>query len=162
MDAKIDELIQQVMAWRDPAAKDLAIELVQAVMALHASALERIVQAAPQLLPVIAGDELVSRVLVLHGLHPDNFATRFARAMDHLERFFDSRGGRIEVLEAGPNEVRIRFSGNRPGAGTAARQAIEDAIYEAVPEVGELTVEGGEEREPGFVPLASLLANQPA
>lgn len=163
MDAKIDELIQQVTALRDPAARDLAIELVQAVMGLHASALERILELAPEAVPTIAADELVSRVLVLHGLHPDDFATRFARAIDHLERFFDSRGGRIEVLDPGPDVVRLRFTGNRPGAGAAARQAIEDAIYEAVPEAGELIVEGaGEEREPGFVPLASLLANEPA
>ena len=41
----------------------------------------------------------------------------------------------------------------------AARKAIEDAIYETVPEIGELIVEGAEEEhEPGFVPLASLLA----
>ena len=163
MDTKIDELVQRVLALGDPAARDVAIELVQAVMELHASALERILELTPDAVPRIAADELASRVLVLHGLHPDDFATRFARAVDHLERFFDSRGGRMEVLDPGPDVVRLRFSGNRPDAGPAARQAIENAIYEAVPEVGELIVEGaGEEREPGFVPLASLLANQPA
>jgi hypothetical protein len=55
----------------------------------------------------------------------------------------------------------VRFNGSRPGSGPAARKAIEDVIYEMVPEVGELIVEGAaEERESGFVPLASLLAPQ--
>ena len=65
-------------------------------------------------------------------------------------------------VEAEPELIRVRFTGNRPGAGPAARKVIEDVIYEAVPEVGELIVEGAaEEHESGFVPLASLLATQP-
>ncbi len=161
--ARIDELVRKVQALSDPAARDSAIDLVQAVMSLHASALERILELAPETAATIAADETVSRVLVLHGLHPDDFATRLARAVDRLQRFFDSRGGAIEVLESGPEIVRVRLGGNRPGAGETARRVIEDAIYEAVPEIGELIMEvTGEEREPGFVPLASLLASEPA
>jgi hypothetical protein len=49
------------------------------------------------------------------------------------------------------------------GAGTTARVTIENAIYEAVPEVGELIVEGiPTEHEAGFVPLASLVASEQA
>lgn len=159
MTEKIDELVQQVEMLRDPAARALAIDLVQAVMSLHASALERILEVAPEAASKIAADELVARVLVLHGLHPDDFTTRFARAMDRLQTFFDSRGAGVEVLEASPESIRIRYIAARPGSGAAARQTIEDAIYEAVPEVGSLVVEGaGEEHEAGFVPLASLLA----
>ncbi len=154
----IEELVQQVSNLPDPVARTLAIDLVQAVMSLHASALERILELAPEVAGTLAGDEMVSRVLVLHGLHPEDFDTRFARALDKLQRYFGSRGARIEVLEAGPALVRLRFTGNRPGAAAAARQAIEDAVYEAVPEVGGLVVEGAEEHEPGFVPLTSLLA----
>jgi hypothetical protein len=67
------------------------------------------------------------------------------------------------VLEAGPELVRVRFTGTRPGSRAAARQAIENAIYEVAPEIVELIVEvAGEEHEPGFVPLASLLATQQA
>ena len=163
MTARIDELVQQLSEVADPASRALAIDLVQAVMELHASALERILQIAPEAADRIAADDLVSRVLVLHGLHPEDFATRLARAIDKLQRYFDSRGAGIEVLEAGPDVVRVRFTGTRPGAGRAARAAIEDAVYEAVPEVGRLAVEGTEEEhEPSFVPLASLLAGQNA
>jgi hypothetical protein len=102
-------------------------------------------------------------VLVLHGIHPDDFETRVARAIDKLEHFFDSRGAGIQVLEAAPELIRLRFNGSRPGSGPAARKTIEDAIYEAAPEVGELIVEGIEmQQEPGFVPLASLLTTEQA
>jgi hypothetical protein len=158
MTGNIEELVQQVSSLPDPRARNLAIDLVQEVMSLHTSALERILELAPEAIPALAADELISRVLVLHGLHPDNFDTRLARALDRLQHFFDSRGAGIEVLEAGPDLVRLRFIGNRPGSAEAARKAIEDAIYEAVPEIGSLVVEGAGQHEPAFVPLSSLLA----
>jgi len=164
--ARIDELVQAVQALPDPRARELAVELVQAVMGLHAAALHRMVEivsaSAPGAAEAIAVDHLASRVPVLHGLHPDGLDTRLARAIDQLQRYFDSRGAGIEVLEAGPEVVRLRFTGSRPGAGASARRTIEDAIYELAPEIGELIIEGTEEEhEAGFVPLASLLATQP-
>ena len=164
--ARIDELVDSVQALPDRAARAAAIELVQAVMSLHATALERIVEIAgassPETLQAMARDDIVSRVLVLHGLHPDDFGTRLGRALDALERHFDSRGAHLEVLETGTERVRVRFTAKRPGAGPAARELIEDAIYEAAPEVGDLVIEGAEDEQQGFVPLASLMASQPA
>ena len=160
--SQLDELLHKLDALPDRAARALAVDLVQVVMNLHADALQRaldIISASAEL----GADELVSRVLVLHGIHPDDFEKRFARAIDKLERFFDSRGAGIQVLEAAPELIRLRFNGSRPGSGLAALKTIEDAIYDAAPEVGELIVEGIEvQQEPGFVPLASLLAAQQA
>jgi len=163
--ARMVELVTSVQALADPVARDAAIELVQAVMTLHAEALERILEVAgassPGTVEAMAADELVTRVLVLHGLHPDDAGKRLARALDALRQHFDSRGARLDVLEAGPDVVRVRFTGKRPGSGRAARQLIEDGIYEAVPEVESLIIEGTENEQDGFVPLTSLFANQP-
>lgn len=163
--SQIDELMPKLNALPDPAARAVAVELVQTVMNLHAAALERVLEivaaSAPGVIQALGADDLVSRMLVLHGMHPDDFQTRLGRAIDELQCFFDSRGAGIEVLEAGPERVRVRFNGSRPGSGQAARKTIEDVIYETVPEVGELIVEGAaEEHGAGFVPLASLLASQ--
>ena len=162
--ARIEGLVAQVEAMPDPVARDAAVELVRGIMELHAAALERmlcIAADAPQMIAALAEDELVSRVLVLHGLHPDDFCTRLARAVGRLAQYFDSRGGSIELLEAEPDLVRVRVVSKRPGAGVAARRAIDEAIYEAVPEVGRLIVEGVEEdRGQDFVPLASLLTDR--
>ena len=145
MTDNIDELIQQVSTLPDPHARAVAMELVQSVMELHASALRRVLELAPDVAPRLAADVEVSRVLVLHGLHPDDFETRFARAIAKL-------GPGIEVLERSPEVVHVRA--HRPKA------VIEDVLYEAVPEIGELIVESTEqEREPGFVPLSSLLVS---
>lgn len=164
---RIDELIERVQSLPDPAARAAAVELLQAVMGLHAEAISRMLELAAQTAPgiehALAADESVSRMLVLHGLHPDDFDTRLRRAFAKLETHFDSRGARVELLDAAPELVRLRFHGKRPGAGAAARQIIENGIYEAVPELGALLIEGvdAEERREGFVPLSSLLA-QPA
>lgn len=164
---RIDELMRQIETMPDPAARVVALDLVRAIMDLHGEALQRIVatvaDAGPEMMPLLGADDVVSRVLVLHGLHPDDFHTRLGRALEKLQRHFDSRGGAIEVLDAEPDLVRIHLTVKRAGSPEAVRQLIEDAIYEAVPEVGNLMVEGvGEERESGFVPLSALLTAQQA
>ena len=161
--AKIEELVEQVQSIADPAAREVSLQLVQAVMALHQAAIERVMEIAgeeaPGLTAVMGADDLLSRVLVLHGLHPDGFETRLSRSVERLRQHFDSRGAGIEVLEPGPDTVRIRFTGKR--GSTAVRVTIENAIYEAVPEIGQVVVEGiPEEQEAGFVPVASLVASE--
>lgn len=158
--SRIDELVNRVQAIADSDARDCAIALVQEVMELHASALQRVLEvidaAAPNVTELLGTDELVSPVLVLHGLHPDDFATRLARALDGLQRRF----GEIQVFDPGPNIVHIQIVRR---SRSLTRQVVEDAIYEAVPEIGELIVEGlNEQNRSGFVPVESLLASQPA
>jgi hypothetical protein len=165
--ARIDELVTRLQVLPESPVRILAIDLVQAVMNLHAEAIDRMLEivsdSAATALPQLGADPLVSAVLALHGLHPDDFETRFARVADKLREYFDSRGAGIEVLERSPALVRLHFQGKRPASAPAARQMIEDAIYEATPEVTDLIIEGlEEEAEGGFVPLSSLMANQTA
>ncbi len=165
--SRIDELVARLQALPESSARLLAVDLVQAVMSLHADTIDRMLElvagSAPNALPAFGADPLVSAVLALHGLHPDDFETRFARVMDRLREYFDSRGAGIEVLDGSPERIHLRFQGKRPGSAPAARQVIEDAVYEATPEIAELIIEGLEEEvAAGFVPLTSLVANQPA
>ena len=170
----IEKLVERVEALPDASARAAALELVQGVMSLHAEAIGRVLeltaQSAPGLVKTLGADETVSRVLALHGLHPDDFGTRLSHAMDKLHIWFDTRGARIELIEAAPQLVRLRFATARRGAGgpsgRPARRAVEDAIYESVPEISKLVIEGLDEVEErmaaggreGFVPLESLVA----
>jgi len=166
--ARIDELVHRTEALPDPHARASAIELVQGVMALHASVLARMLEiisataSGAQATEALLSDDLVSSVLVLHGLHPEDLETRVRRAVDKLRLFFDSRGGRIELLASSSELVRVRVTLARPGSGAAAKQVIEDAIYEAAAEVTAVVIEGADDdrRDAGFVPLADLLAAQ--
>src|SRR5579885_2716236 len=103
--ARIDELVRRVESLPDAFARDAAVHLVQAVMGLHQSALDRIMEivsagaAGPAMVDALASDDLVSSVLALHGLHPDDVQTRIHRAIEKLQFYFDSRGAGATLLE---------------------------------------------------------------
>ena len=161
--ARIDELVRKLEALPDPAARATGVELVQAVLELHAAGMSRMLElVGVGSVAALAADDLVSSILALHGLHPDDTGTRVRRAIDKLQRFFDSRGAGITLIGFDEGIVRVRFTGSRPGSGTAAKQIIEDVIYEAAPEIAGLVIDGLEQpRAPGFVPLSALTAAQP-
>src|SRR6516225_9423191 len=95
MSGNIEELVRKVETLPDGGA---AVELVQALMALHADAIARMLEiAGANAVAAMAEDELVSSVLALHGLHPHDFETRVRRAIDKLQLHFDSRGAGIEL-----------------------------------------------------------------
>lgn len=146
----------------DPHARATATELVQAVMALHAAALQRILElnaTSSSDVQALASDELISSVLVLHGLHPDDIETRVRRAFDLLRQHFDSRGGRIELLEMSPESIRLRVSGRAAAPGN--KEMIENTISQAAPEIETIVIEGLESaHDASFVPLADLAVAQ--
>ena len=83
----IENLVRQTDSIPDPKTHELVVNLVGAVMELHATALRRIValaQSGGAVLEAIAADEFVSAVLVLHDLHPQGVEVRLARAMETL------------------------------------------------------------------------------
>jgi len=164
--ARIDDLVHKAESLQDPSARAVAVDLAQAVLSLHATALHRMLEvvssggaAGAEAIAAMASDDLVSSVFVLHGLHPDDVETRVRRAFEKLRHHFDSRGAGIALLDLDSKTVHLRFTGSRPGAGPAARQVIEDAICEAAPEILNIVIEGVEEVRPsGFVPLTDLMS----
>lgn len=160
----IEELVRRVELLPDAFSRNAAIELVQAVMALHRDTLDRVMQiaTAPEAdatLRALASDDLVSAVLAMHSLHPDDLETRIRRMVEKLQFHFDSRGAGVALIELNEQMVRIRYTGSRPGSGPAAKKTIEEAIYQAAPEITSVLVEGAEERrESAFVPLSDLIA----
>ena len=161
----IEAMVRRVESLSNPSARSAATDLVQAVMGLHANALRRmleIVAASGTNLPAeLAEDDLISSILALHGLHPEHLGARVDRAMKKLHRYFDSRGGRIELVEASAEVVRVRVSGRNASMETA-KAAVENTFGELVPEITAITIEGLEERDNGFVPLADLVVAQPS
>lgn len=151
---RLDTLIQLVRSIADPAARDAALELVQAVMELHASSLERMLdivhesEASGAIFEAYTADQQVSNILLLHDLHPLDLEQRVRRAL--AQPAFRT----VEVLAVRDGAVRVRIDG-----GPALRSAVEKALAEAAPDSAEIVVEGGAaDHANGFVPLAQLLA----
>ncbi len=161
---KIEELVHRAESLVDPKCRSIAVDLLQAVLEFHAAGLERMMEIAAAsgapgdaILERIAADDLTSSVLLLHGLHPDDFETRVNRAVARLEESFGSRGASVSLISIDDGAVRLRFESGRAWAG--AKATIEKAIYQAAPEITSVIVEGFKEPVPvDFVPVSNLLS----
>ncbi|MFD5719470.1 NifU family protein [Streptomyces sp. NPDC127036] len=157
IEALLDELAQQA----GPEARDTADELVRSLVEFYGEGLERAVRllgAAPHgadPLAVLTADELVSDLLILHDLHPEDTATRVGRALDKVRPYLGSHAGDVEVagldLEAadGPT-LRLRLRGSCDGCPSSTqtvRWTIEEAVARIAPEVAHIEVEGVTEEE---------------
>jgi len=133
---RIAELVEQLEAGSDPAARALSKELLQAVMELHAAGLDRLLDltrasGAPgaALLERFARDRQVRTLLLLHDVHPWDAATRVREALRAHE-------GKVEILRVDDASVHVRVDGP-----TTLVRTVEEALREAAPEVDSILVE---------------------
>ena len=163
---RIEELVHRAEAIDDPAVRGIAVDLLQAVLNFHAAGLERLMEIAAATGPAgeaiferAAEDDLVSSMLLLHGLHPDDLETRVNRAVEKLRRTFGSPGAGLSLVAIENETVRLRFQTERAWSGAPIKASIEAAIYQAAPEVAHVVIEGFEDPPlPNFVPLSNLLS----
>ncbi len=161
---RLDGLLREAERSTDPAARAHARALVQAVLALHGAALERLVElleeagdAGRTILGACGEDEVVSGLLLLHGLHPQDVDARLQQALDRVRPVLRSQGGEVELLEFGDGVVRVRLHAGGRGSSAAMRRAVEDAVAGLVPEATAVEIEGvGQDVEDGRVPLPML------
>jgi hypothetical protein len=113
--------------------------------------------AAAGLIDSMARDELVSSLLVLYGLHPDDFETRVLRALERVRPMLRERGAGVETLALSEAMVRVKIT----GAGSKElEKAVRESLFECAPDAAEVIIEGGRGKASGsnFVPLSSLQA----
>jgi Fe-S cluster biogenesis protein NfuA len=162
---KIEGLVRAIESAGDANTRTSAIELMQSVMEVHAAGIERMMEitfesgaTGGELVDRFGDDELVASLLLLYGLHPLDFETRVVRALDSVRPYLKSHGGDVELLGTEENVVHLRFKGSCNGCGSSAatlEHAIEEAIYEAAPDVIGIEVEGMTAPPPsGLVQLA--------
>jgi Fe-S cluster biogenesis protein NfuA len=148
--ARVESLLEQLEALPDPAARDTAMEVVQALLDLYGEGLERIVDVLAArddgtLAQTLADDELVAHLLLLHGLHPVPVQERVRGALESVLPYLESHGGSVELLEVDEGIARLRLEGSCSGCPSSAmtlKLAIEEAIFKAAPDVEEVRAEG--------------------
>jgi Fe-S cluster biogenesis protein NfuA/nitrite reductase/ring-hydroxylating ferredoxin subunit len=166
----IEALLQKIERANDPALAATAKELVQSLMEYHGAGLERILEIVHQsvgpgapVIDTLGRDGLVRSLLLLYGLHPDGLETRVLQALEKTRPYLKSHGGNVTLVrldDAGA--VTLRLEGNChgcPSSSATLRLAVEEAIYEAAPDVTAILVEGSIEepsRAVAFVPLSEL------
>jgi Fe-S cluster biogenesis protein NfuA len=154
-----------------PMARERAEDLVRVVAELYGSGLERMLEIAydagaldDAVLDALAGDELVSSLLVVHGLHPYSVEQRVANALERVRPCMGSHGGDIQLVEVTDEGVaRLRMLGSCDGCASSAVTldlTVREAVEAAAPEVVRIDVVE-EERPAGpaaLIPVETLTA----
>jgi Fe-S cluster biogenesis protein NfuA len=98
-----------------------------------------------EVLAALAADELVSGLLVVHGLHPYGVEERVERALEAVRPYLGSHGGDVELLGVSEEGVvRLRLLGSCdgcPSSSVTLELAVEGAIHEAAPEVSAIEIQ---------------------
>jgi hypothetical protein len=156
-------------------SKVAARELVQLLMEVHRTGLERIMDLVFQagtgasggaIIDRLGQDPIVRNLLLLYSLHPDDLETRVLRALDVARARLRKLDGRVDLVSVheGAVQLRLHTSGHSRGSTIKDLRAIvEGAIYDLAPDVTSLTILAPEEESSsGFVPLQSLLKHSMA
>lgn len=149
---QIEGLIHTIENLPDPAARESAIALVQALMEFHGAGLERLMEIVAgtgdsgyAIFDKFAADDVVSNLLNLYGLHPLSLEARVVQALERVRPYLDSHGGNVELLGVTDGVVRLKFQGSCqscPSSAATLKLSIEEAIYAAAPEVVAIKAEG--------------------
>ena len=89
-------------------------------------------------------DDLVASMLLLHGLHPDDIETRILRGIEKVRPYLKSHGGDCELVSVRDGIVRLKLHGtcgSCPSSSLTLRNAVEEALYEAAPDILEIVAE---------------------
>ena len=166
---KVGSLVQQIEAIADPSLRASTRELVQLLMEVHGAALDRALEITAdagetgmQIIEQLGNDPVVSSLLVIYGLHPDDLQTRVARAIAELQPKLRHEGNELELLQVdaeGGVRVRVTLAKHAcASTGNTLRATIEDALYSAAPDITSVSVEGLDGKAAvGFVSLENLL-----
>jgi hypothetical protein len=162
---QIEALVHKVESLTDHAARQTALDLVQAIMDFHGAGLERMMELISEtgetgdwLFQAFAQDEKVQRVLLLYGLHPVDLETRVTNALESVRITVLSRNASAHLISVDDGLVRVRVDGANPFNGSELKAEIEEAIYAAAPDANGVVIQGIPEPAAGFVPLAALLS----
>jgi Fe-S cluster biogenesis protein NfuA len=149
---RLDALLREAERLADPAAQTHLRAVVRAVLDLHGAALGRLLghlesagEAGRAVLDACARDDVVSGLLLLHGLHPLDVEARVRQALEQVRPYLSSHGGNVELLGVGDGVVRLRLQGSChscPSSAVTMKQTVEEAILARAPDVTAVEVEG--------------------
>ncbi len=95
----------------------------------------------------MAGDPLVSSLLLVHGLHPYGVEDRVETALEEVRPYLGSHGGDVRLVEVtDEGVVHLEMLGSCDGCGSSAatlEDAVEGAIRTAAPEITAIELDAG-------------------
>lgn len=170
---RIEQILGELEAAADQSVVEKAEDLVHTLLEFYGTGLTRIVEMVrdtpdgEHLLSVLADDDLVKGLLVLHDLHPKTVLERVTEALDKVRPYLGSHAGDVDLLGVDADGVlRLQLKGTCdgcPSSTVTVKYAIEKAIHSAAPEISDIDVAGVVEEQPpatgpGGRPLLPLQA----
>lgn len=150
--ARVQELQARLDGAGDPATRQVAEELVAAVVEMYGTGLEKIFsalaaegEAGAQMAAGLAKDPDVGSLLLIHDLHPIPLEQRVADALETVRPYIESHGGMLDLLSIENGVARIKLDGSCSdcrASSVTLELAIKQAIEEAAPDLWGLEVEG--------------------
>ena len=149
---RVQDLQAQLDGTAESGTRELAEELVSAVVQMYGVGLERIVASlveagaeGERLAAGLADDPLVATLLLIHDLHPVPLEQRVQNALDSVRPYMESHGGNVELLSLDNGVARIHLQGSCSDCSASSvtlELAIKQALEEAAPDLEGLEVEG--------------------
>lgn len=169
---RIGKMVEHLESSADPNSRAMAKELLESLMALHGAAIERILEIAvnagetgESIIRKCGRDELVSSVLLLYGLHPENLTSRVTHALEKSRTYLQSHSAAAELVAISDNgTVTVRLAvkaGGCGSSGASVRAFLEATIQDAAPDATSIVV-NEMPSGPAFVPLTQLQSARPA
>ncbi len=164
---RLEARLGEIESFTDPELRAKSVAAIQALIGFYGDGLERIteiiVSRDPGILDLLAEDEMIAHLLLLHGLHPLDLPNRVAKALDQVRPYLQSHGGDVELLGLEDGIARVRLQGSChgcPSSSMTLKLAVEDAIQRFAPELDGIEAENAAPASSsGFVPLASIQRN---
>lgn len=151
---RIEVLVRRLEQIDNRESREIAEQLMQAVLDLHGAGLEKMMELAFEsgaggeaIIRRFAGDSLVSSLLVLHGIHPDDLETRVRQVLAKAP-------GHVELVSVLDGVLRVRVPVGGCGSGDPDEESLKGMLREAVPDITEIIVQHSAVNS--FVPLLSL------
>src|SRR5271163_582238 len=147
---RVEKLAAKLDLAGDPEVRAAALELVQSVIELHGAALQRMIDKClespdgERILNAALQDDLVASMFLLHSLHPDDIQTRVQRGLEAVRPYLKSHGGDCELVSVRDGIVRLTLHGtcgSCPSSSLTLKNAVEEALYDAAPDIIEIVTE---------------------
>jgi Fe-S cluster biogenesis protein NfuA len=159
---RIEQLLGELRTTAPAATVERVEELVGRVVGLYGAGLARIVTSLCGPAGTLDGarnmlvsDPMVSSLLVLHGLHPEDLRSRVERGLSGVRPYVESHGGKLALVAIEGDVVKLRLDGTCetcPSSGETATELLERAVRDAAPEVARVEVDSGSAPKTGISP----------
>ena len=163
---RIEALLSELEELPEGAAREKAIETVQALLEFYGEGLARLVthvadrDADGALATAVAADDVVAHMLLVHDLHPVPVEERVRSALAEVAPYLGSHGGGVELVGVREGVAHLRLEGSCsgcPSSRVTLKHAVEEAVMKAAPDLLGIEAEDAP-REPALLQIQTVWA----